>query len=121
MSAPPRLKRWMTHNFCLSDQESLELLERLRLPHDPLGRVDLPSETSWEPRDLLRWGNLLPVQLNILHKRDISALDDVVDGLCVSTRQPDREIDDSRSGPSDTECQGELSSQRCNELIPFAF
>jgi hypothetical protein len=33
----------MTHDLRLSDQKPLELLEWGRLPHDPLGRVDLPS------------------------------------------------------------------------------
>jgi hypothetical protein len=35
--------RGVTYDFSLSDQESLERLEREGLPHDSFGCVDLPS------------------------------------------------------------------------------
>ena len=43
ISHVPSHMRGMTYNLSLSNQESLERLERERLPHDPFGCVDLPS------------------------------------------------------------------------------
>lgn len=94
-------------NLGFSNQESLKVLERLRLSHNTLGSVDLPCELTRIPGKL-GWGVVLfAFKLDILHVGNVCVLDDVVDSLGVG------------SGACNSESQGKFLFEAGHEFGPF--
>ena len=74
-----------TYDLGLANQELLEVLVRLSLPHNSLWGRQLPSKLSWVPRYLLRRGVSHAVPLDVLQSREVSRFDEIVDRLSVTS------------------------------------